>query len=159
MSFLNGQVCYLVSRQAIDGKVAFAKTADYEFFLSLLKKHKARHRIKILGFCILPKAFFLVLYMSDTALAINFLREVCKSYSIYGSVKYPAPADSWFKRHRLVILETDHDVFDAIKHIEFLPVRFSLTDSPLNYPWSSCSYRVLDRTIGFLDSDIVSTLI
>jgi putative transposase len=58
----------------------FHKPQDYEAFLSLLADAKKRHRMKLLGFCLLPNHFHLVLEPADQTALSQFMQWLLTSH-------------------------------------------------------------------------------
>lgn len=145
MNFLSGQFGYLISKQTIAGQFVFKRDNDYEKFLNRLKLYKGKHQIKIFGFCLLPNALYLILNARKSEEIRIFLEEICHTQSKFYQ-------RCWPKHPSCLRISNDQDLFEAIKYVEFIPARLGLVDSPLHYPWSSCSYRVVGNSAGFLDT-------
>lgn len=157
MSFLNGYTCWLISRKAARGEILFLRSRDYYFFLRLLKNTKTKYQIKIFGFCLLPNEFYLVLGLDLSAVLGIFVRELWQVYATYRYDQQSSPAGHQILPQKDIKIRRDQDLFDAIKYVEFVPARLGLVDSPLRYPWSSCSYRVLGDASGLIDTSALAT--
>jgi len=156
MTFLNNQTCYFILKQTLDGKAVFEKDRDYELFINLIKKYKTRYRVKLYAFCVLPTAFYAVGYAAKETVLHSFVNDVCRSHDLYLNVSHKTDEPIWDRRHRMAAISSDEELVDYIKYVEFIPAKTGLVDSPLQYPWSSCHFRVLGSPYGLIDTTVVS---
>ena len=150
-SFLDGGVCYLIKYSTVDKRILFKSDDDYKFYLYLLKKYKARFRIKLFAFCLTPKGVSLIAQPCDEAGLTIFLHHLSEVYLDYFNDKNDEFEPLKAGRCRKLVLEDDQTLISCIKEMEFLPVKQLLSDTPLEYPYSSYCSRIVSHQNGLLD--------
>ena len=149
--FLKNNVCYHAIARAQRERKAFKEESDYFYYLRLLKRYKSKLEINIFGFCFLPECVHLILQPFEAKNLSYFMQRLSQSYTIYSNKKYRQHGRLWQGRLRSVALNHDEDLFECIKYVEFIPVRMNLTNSSVEYAWSSCSFRILGYSNSILD--------
>lgn len=150
--FLQMGAGYLISAKAKNNVVLFKEGEDFEYYLKLLRKYKKRYALNMYAFCLLEKNIYLVLQPQDVLLLPTFIQGIQQSYALYFNHKYDCIGRVWSGRYESRMLSEDKDLFHSIKLVEFMPVRESVSDSPVYYPWSSCTFRILGA------NDLLDTL-
>ena len=143
--------CYLITKGRKNQEVFLAE-ADYRYYLRLLKKYKRQFSVRIYGFCLLSKEVHLIVHLEDREVLSLFINAVNQSYSIYFNAKYQTQDPLWYKRFRSKIIARHENLGQYIEWVEFKPVKNRLANSIVEYPWSSCSYRVLGRSYSLIDT-------
>jgi len=82
-SFLNGSRCYLIKYCALNKQTLFFQDNDYKFYLYLLRKFKARFRVNVFGFCLIPNSVYLIIQPYEDDNLTAFMHHLCDAYSIY----------------------------------------------------------------------------
>jgi putative transposase len=141
--FLKDDVCYHVRSESHNNEKIFRSDEDYERFIQILRKYKLRFFVHIYGFCLMSRSVHLILHPKETRHLSNFMQGVNQSYTLYFNVKYKRHGRLWRERFKSVYLDNDYDLMNCIKYLEFIPVREKMANSPVEYPWSSCTFRVL----------------
>jgi len=152
--FLKNEMCYHVIARASREVEVFAADADYRFYCRLLKKYKERFGIHIFAFCLLPHDVHLVVHVKEASRLSLFMQRVHQSYTAHFNKKYHKTGRLWRGRFKSVALDRDRDLFDCIKYVEFYPVRSELVHSPVEYPWSSCTFRISGQENHLLNTTI-----
>ncbi len=152
--FLEQNNChYLITKGAKNQEVFFTP-ADYRYYLRLLKKYKRQFSVMIYGFCLLSQEVHLIVYLQDREMLSLFINAVNQSYSIYFNAKYQKQKSLWYRRFRSKLINGNGNLEQYIQWIEFKPVKNRLVNSIVEYPWSSCAYRVLGRSYPLLDTSL-----
>lgn len=141
--FLKNGVCYYIRSQGYLSQTIFKIGPDYERYIQLLKKYKLRHQINIYGYCLLPTEVHLIAHPSDSDKLPLFMQGINQSYAMYFNMFYRRTGKVWGQRYKSQLICNDHRLSEYIKMIEFLPVQVKRVRSPVEYSWSSCSYRVM----------------
>ena len=81
----------------------------------------------------------------------SFLREMAQIYTLYFNSRYKNQGKLLSDRHKKIEIQGEGSLAEYIKFFEFIPVKHQRADNPVQYPWSSCSYRVLGDGDGILD--------
>ncbi len=149
--FLNGQRCYVITQRSRRGRIIFRDHKDFGFYFRLLNKYKHRFGIRIFAFCILPRSVYLILQPRDKKDLPAFVNTLKQGYRQYHAGKYQHNKKIWPGVFQCEPILTDLDLMQGIKAVEFSPVDAEISDNPISYPWSSCSYRVFNHKNGLLD--------
>jgi len=152
MGLLSGSGCqYVRIGPAWPEKKIFFRPADYQYFLRLLKKYKNESGARVYAFCFLADAIHLIIQAETMVVLDNLIADIRKSYWNYFAARYDRDTRPRWRPARIIPIKGHDSLAELIKTLEFQPVRSALTFSPVNYPWSSCSYRVLGENSGILD--------
>ena len=154
--FLDNTVCYCIIQKGFTGHRLFYESADYKYYIRLMKKNKRRFKVKIFGFCCLECSIYIVLQLAQEKHLSEFLLEVKEMYDSYFKSKYQLKEKIWHPHYRKITIDNDVDLMICLKSVEFAPVKADITDNPANYPWSSCNYRIVGKHGGILDCEAYS---
>ena len=143
LRFLQGGECQYVRMRSHNGFVLFQNNADYAQFMKVLKKFKEMFDAHLYSFCLLPRSVHLIVHHTHNSHLTALLQEIQQAYAFYYRERYSHEGLVWTIRRQHTVLPDDRDLIDCIKAIEFLPIEEHLADSPIQYPWSSCSFRIL----------------
>jgi len=141
--FLKDGVCYYIQSQGYKNREIFKTDLDFERYIQFLKKYKLRYQVSIYGYCLLPTEAHLIVQPSDSTKLPLFMQGINQSYAMYFNIRYRRPGKVWGQRYKSNLMCSDHDLIRGIKMIEFLPVEMIKVGSPMEYPWSSCSFRIM----------------
>jgi putative transposase len=157
MGFRSEAVVYYVCFKGQKAMSAiFLSPRDYSYFLRLIRKYKKIHQVRIFAFCLLPNSVHLILHAITAEQLIVFLLQIRASYRSYSSARFGVSGHR-FRRPRLRVIQEDAHLIECIKSLEFKPVFAEMTQNPIRYPWSSCSYRVLGREGDLVDQHLVGS--
>jgi putative transposase len=137
-----------VTNRGNDRREVFHEPADYQRFLTMLGTARAKHPIDVIGYCVMPNHFHLVLFpRTDTALSA-YMQQVTGRYSCnyrlrtrtagYGHV-FQAP----FWSHPVESME---HFLATLRYVEANPVRAGLVARAQDWPWSSLRERLGGRS-------------
>ena len=140
--FLEEGCCYYVESKGFEGRDIFVRTIDFQYYLRLVKRFKMKMNVSIYGFCLLPKAVCLIAHPQADGLSM-FMQMINQNYALYFNTHHERKGKVWADRFKSFPIYTDQDLFECIKAVEFQPVKENLAPSPVQYKWSSCTYRVL----------------
>lgn len=152
-AFLDGSACFLVKFSPLSNRTLFKRDDDYKYYLYLLRKYKARYQIKLFAFCLTPKRASLIVQPYEEEGLNIFLHHLSESYMNYYNENYDEFEPLKAGRYRKLTLNDNQTLISCIKEMESLPVKQLLSDSPLEYPYSSYCARVGSRQNGLLDRD------
>ena len=148
--FLKDGGCYYVQTQSHRNQKIFKMDFDYEQYIKLLKKYKLRFRISIYAYCLTPTTAYLIAHPGNSHKLPLFMQCMNQSYALFFNRRYNGMGKVWGQRYKSVLIGNDHDLFESVKSIEFIPVKEERSQSPLEYLWSSCANRILDSG-GIID--------
>lgn len=141
--FLKDGICYYIRSRGRGNQKVFLEDADYARYVGLLKKYKLRFRVGVYGYCLMPAAAHLVVHPADPRDLPLFMQGLHQSYALFFNGRYKRNGKVWGQRYQSAPIHSDRDLFDCVKSVEFIPVKSKQARSPAEYPWSSCSFRIL----------------
>lgn len=116
---------------------------DCARYIGLLKKYKARFRVRLYAYCLMPTTVALIVHPENARQLSAFMQCMNQSYAMYFNRKYNGVGSVWGQRFKSTVIADDHDLLATVKSLEFIPVREERCASPFEYPWSSCAKRIL----------------
>jgi putative transposase len=141
---------YYIQSQSSENRKIFLMNSDFEHYIGLIAKYKARFKVEIYAYCLTPTAAHLVVYPAESRVLSLFMQNIKQGYALFYNGKYNGKGKVWGQRFKSILIGTDRGLVEAIKSVEFIPVKEGRTPSVLEYPWSSTANRVLGPT-GILD--------
>jgi putative transposase len=149
--FLKDGVCYYIQSRGSGNQKIFREGPDYARYVCLLRKYKLRFRVGIYGYCLMPAAVHLVAHPADARDLPLFMQGIHQSYALFFNGRYKRKGKVWGQRYQSVLINRNGGLFECVKSVEFIPVKAKQSRSPVEYPWSSCSFRVLGSN-GIIDT-------
>ncbi|OGX36552.1 MAG: hypothetical protein A3C36_06015 [Omnitrophica WOR_2 bacterium RIFCSPHIGHO2_02_FULL_52_10] len=141
--FLKDGVCYFVQTHSFMGKEILKTDADYGRIMRTIKKYKVRYSVCLYAYCLVPTGVYLILHPNDALQLPLFMQGVKQAYALYFNRKYKTGGKVWHQRFKSALIYNDKDLVNAIQLVESIPVQERRSPSPAEYPWSSCTYRIL----------------
>ena len=128
---------YHVLNRGNGGVAVFHKPVDYGAFLDLLVEAKAKFSVRILGFCLMPNHFHVVLQpLTDNALSpfmhwwqTTHVRRYHRHYGGHGHL--------WQGRFKSFPVQQDDHLLIVLRYVLRNPVRAGLARHTDEWPWSS----------------------
>ena len=172
---LPGRIYHIYNR-GVDGRVIFSDTEDFEKFIGILKgylgefiiekggrfkserPYLSRHRqkmnlfgrIKLLGYCLMPNHFHLVLQPQEAETIAKLMRRLGTAYAMYFNGRYKRIGTLWESGYRCVEVWGDERIVHLTRWVHLNPVsrevrRFGLVETvtgfkPEEYMYSSYQY-------------------
>ena len=138
-----GGHAYHVLNRGNAGALIFHKDRDYHAFLALLADAKARYPVKILGFCLMPNHFHLVLQPATPDALCHFMQWWLTSHVRRYHQHYRSHGHVWQGRFKSFPIQQDVHLLTVLRYVLNNPVRAGLVARPLEWPWSSLQYPTL----------------
>ena len=163
--FVNSEI-YHVYNRGVEKRELFSDASDYQHFLDTLSyfreqspteklsrlPHKVLHSIlielperplvTILGHCLMPNHFHLLLRQEKDGGVTSFMRRSLNSYTHYYNRKYERVGTMFQGRFQAVHVRSDEQFLHVSRYIHLNPSVARLVNDPLEYPWSSIgAYR------------------
>lgn len=144
-----------VVQRGHDRQAVFADAGDYRYYLNTLETFKQVYDVKVFGFCLMPNHVHLILQPGDAIAGLGQLmkrlagrqtRRVNRQQSRSGTL--------WEGRYKSSPIDTDAYLLACCRSVEMNPVRAGMTDTPLDYPWSSYPWHARESgAYSWLDTD------
>jgi len=115
----------------------FHGSGDYEVFLELLASAKARFRVKLFAFCLMPNHFHLVLEPSTQTALSRFMQWLLTSHVRRYHRRYQGSGHVWQGRFKSFPIQRDEHLLVVLRYVVQNPVRAGLVGSPGEWTWSS----------------------
>lgn len=141
--FLKDGSCYYVQTQSYRNQKIFKMDFDCEQYIKMLKKYKLRFQISVYAYCLLPTTAHLIVHPCNSHKLPLFMQCINQSYALFFNRRYNGIGKMWGQRYKSVLINNDRDLIESVKSIEFIPVKEERSQSPFEYPWSSCANRIL----------------
>jgi len=119
----------------------FAEAADYEVFLSLLRIAPDAHQVRILGYCVMPNHWHLVVNpLSQRALSA-YLHWVSGTHAAQWnrSRKRTGLGHVYQARFKAFAIRYERHLLSVLRYVEANPARAGLVDHAAEWPWSSAA--------------------
>ncbi|MBD3380079.1 MAG: hypothetical protein GF408_06430 [Candidatus Omnitrophica bacterium] len=132
-------------------KEIFKHGSDYRHFLSLLKKAKKKHKVKINAYCLMPNHIHIIAYIREAKTISSLMHYVSRNYASYFNSRYEKVGHLWQSRFKSYPLLTEEYLIHVANYIEINPVKAKIVDDPSKYTWSSYNERCLMQKQYLLD--------
>lgn len=130
----------------------FHKDDDFRAFVELLTEVKAKHPVKLLGYCLMTNHFHLLLSPERADDLSKYMQWLMTSHVRRYHRHYRTSGHVWQGRFKSFIVEQDHYLLTVVRYIEGNPVRIGLVPSASDWRWSSHGERVHEIKDGLIDA-------
>ena len=134
-----GGVCYHVLNRGNARGQVFHDDADYRGFLELLATAGRRVPVRLLGFCLMPNHFHLVLWPRAQGDLSRYLQWLLTAQVRRYHRRYRSSGHVWQGRFKAFPIERDAHLLTVLRYVERNPLRAKLVRQAQHWPWSSCS--------------------
>ncbi|GIX48877.1 MAG: transposase [Candidatus Tectimicrobiota bacterium] len=121
----------------------FHKAHDYEAFVELLARAKARHPVRLFAFCLMPNHFHLLLEPASSTALSQFMQWLLTSHVRRYHHHYQSSGHVWQGRFKSFPIQRDEHLLTVLRYIVQNPVRAGLVAQAGEWPWSSLRWRHL----------------
>jgi len=141
-SVRTGYVYHALNRATARMKL-FRKAADYAAFLRVFDEALERHPLRVLGYCLMPTHWHVVLWPEAEGQLSSFLRWLTLTHSIRWHTHYHSTGSGHVYQNRFkafAVAEDDH-LLTVLRYVERNPLRAGLVQRAEDWPWSSLACR------------------
>jgi putative transposase len=139
---LAGQAYHVLNRG--NGRATvFHKDGDYRAFLDLLARAKAKFPVQVLGFCLLPNHFHLVVQPRTAEALSPFMQWWLTSHVRRYHRHYASSGHIWQGRFKSFPIQHDAHLLTVLRYVLLNPVRAGLVPQASDWPWSSLQQPTL----------------
>ncbi|HVJ27799.1 MAG TPA: transposase [Vicinamibacterales bacterium] len=133
-------------------KLIFRKPEDYKAFVSILEEAVDRFGMRLIGFCIMPNHWHLVVWTNDTVSISAFMHWVTSTHVRRYHLHYGLTGTGhlYQARYRNHVCKDDDGVVKVMRYVEGNPVAAGLTERAQKWEWSSMRVRLAGDEAGFL---------
>ena len=134
-----GGLCYHVLNRGNARAEVFHDEADYRGFLELLGAAGERVPMRVLGFCLMPNHFHLVLWPRAEGELSRYLQWLLTAHVRRYHRRYRSSGHVWQGRFKAFPIARDEHLLAVLRYVERNPLRAKLVRQAQNWPWSSLS--------------------
>ena len=138
-----GQVAghtYHVLNRGNGGAGVFHKDGDYTAFVDLLATAKAKYPVKVVGFCLMPNHFHLIVQPATDAALSLFMQWWMTSHVRRYHRHYRSHGHVWQGRFKSFPIQQDAHLLTVLRYVLRNPVRAGLVEHAMDWPWSSLRF-------------------
>ena len=138
MKYLDENFYHVFNRGSRSEEIFFSD-ANYKYFLRLLTKNTAAHRICLIAYCLMPNHYHLVLQQKEYGSISKFVQSVMTSYVQAINIKYKTSGTLFQGKTKSKLIDSDEYVVRVIRYIPLNPVKARLVQLPQD--WQFSDYR------------------
>jgi len=137
-----GYVYHAINRAAARMKF-FRKTADYAAFLRVLDEALERHPIRLLGYCVMPTHWHLVLWPAADREMTSFLRWLTLTHSVRWHQHHHSTGSGhvYQNRFKAFPIARDEHLWTVLRYVERNALRAGFVKRAQEWMWSSAALR------------------
>ena len=121
-----GGYCYHVLNRGNARQEVFHKNADYEAFRRLMIEASARLPMRVVGYCLMPNHFHLVLWPHEDGDLSRFMQWLLTSHVRRYHRHYGGSGHVWQGRFKSPVIEADEHLLTVMRYVEANPLRASM---------------------------------
>ena len=136
-----GGVCYHVLNRGNGRTEVFHKDADYAAFVELIGRACARLPMRVLGYCVMPNHFHLVLWPRNDGDLGRWMQWLLTSHVRRYHRHYGGSGHVWQGRFKAFPIQEDEHLLTVLRYIERNSLRAKLSRTAEAWRWSSLAQR------------------
>lgn len=128
----------------------FLEPCDYDAFVRLMMHSRARARVAVLAFCIMPNHFHAVVSQQDRRDISRWMHWLLTTHSHRHHLKYGSSGRVWQGRFKAFLIERDHHLLTVMRYVERNALRAGLVERAEDWVWGSLACRQGSDATGLL---------
>lgn len=136
-----GGWCYHVVNRGNARAEVFHKHADYAAFVKLLAQASERLPMRLLGYCLMPNHFHLVLWPHNDGDLSRWMQWLLTAHVRRYHRHHGGSGHVWQGRFKAFPIQEDEHYLAVLRYIERNPLRAKLVRNSENWQWSSLRQR------------------
>ena len=136
-----GGICYHVLNRGNARAKVFHKAHDYAAFVQLIADANERLPMRVLGYCLMPNHFHLVLWPRLDGDLSRWMQWLLTSHVRRYHRHYHGSGHVWQGRFKAFPIEQDEHLLAVLRYIERNPLRANLVARAEEWAWSSLAWR------------------
>ena len=151
-----GGMCYHAMSRGNRRETVFHDDADYQGFLILVGRACEHVPMRVLGYCLMPNHFHLVLWPYEDGDMGRWMQRLLTGHVRRYNLRYSITGRIWEGRFKAPPVQNDEHLIRVLRYIERNPLRAGLVTDPVAWPWSSLRWwRVPGRPTWLHATDVV----
>lgn len=148
--------CYHVLNRGNARGEIFHKSDDYGAFVALFERACERLPMRILGWCVMPNHFHLVLWPRHDGDLGRWMQWLFTSHVRRYHRHYESSGHVWQGRFKAFPIERDEHLLTVLRYVERNPLRAKLASRAEDWPWSSLAGRLRGDSPAWLATSPVA---
>jgi putative transposase len=132
-----GGYCYHVLSRGNGRQRVFRKPADYEAFLGLFDEAQATRPMRVVGYCLMPNHFHLVLWPEADGDLSRWMQWILSTHVRRYHEQFRSSGHVWQGRFKAFPIQEDAHLLTVLRYMERNPLRAKLVKSAAKWQWSS----------------------
>jgi putative transposase len=138
-----GGYCYHVLNRGNARRTIFHKDGDYAAFVKLLRQAGERTPIRLIGYCLMPNHFHLVVWpVGDTDLSV-YMQWLMTAHVRRYHRHYHSSGHVWQGRFKVFPIQEDLHLLTVLRYVERNAVRAGLVERVEDWRYSSAAPRLI----------------
>jgi len=129
--------CYHVLNRGNRCAEVFHKPDDYQAFVALFAEACARVSVRVLGYCLMPNHFHLVLWPRHDGDLSRWMQWLMTAQVRRYHRHYDSCGHVWQGRFKAFPVQEDGHLLTVLRYVERNPLRANLVARAEDWPWSS----------------------
>ncbi len=146
-----GGYCYHVMNRGNRRAEVFHKEGDFAAFARLLRAAPARTDIRLLGYCLMPNHFHLVVWPVNDDDLRNFMHWLLTTHVRRYHKHYSSSGHVWQGRFKAFPIEQSEHLLTVLRYVERNALRAGLVERAEHWRWSSLRPWLEPGQVAFLD--------
>ena len=105
-----------------------------------LESKNLNDEIKILGYCLMPNHFHLLLQQKTRNAIPKLMKQIINGYTLYFNQKHKRAGNLMQGRYKAAIIDNNQQVIQLWRYIHLNPITENLCGHPSEYQWSSYKF-------------------
>lgn len=124
-----------------DRAKVFHDDADYQGFLELLERAREHTPMRVLGYCLMPNHFHLVLWPKADGGLSTYMQWLMTSHVRRHHRRFSTSGHLWQGRFKAFPIQADGHLLTVLRYVERNGLRAGLVSRAGDWPWSSLAGR------------------
>jgi len=146
-----GGYCYHALNRGNGRARVFYDPDDYHDFVRLLRQASAHVTMRLIGFCLMPNHFHLVLWPIEDGDLSTWMQWLLTSHVHGYRMRYGGSGHVWQGRFKAFPIEQDDHLLTVLRYVERNPLRAGLVTSAEAWPYSSLPVWLAPPLLPWLD--------
>lgn len=125
-------------------RVIFHKPGDYAAFIRILGEARDRYRMRLIGFCLMPNHWHLILWPPHDVSLSAYMQWVTSTHVRRYHAHYGLTGTGHLYQARFAnkLFADERRLLSALRYVEANPLKAKLVKRAEDWPWSSLRLRV-----------------
>ena len=129
--------CYHVLCRGNGRQRVFRKPGNYAAFVALFDQAQERVPMRIVGYCLMPNHFHLVLWPAADGDLSRWMQWVLSTHVRRYHEHYRGSGHVWQGRFKAFPIQEDEHLMSVLRYVERNPLRANMVTAAADWPWSS----------------------